>query len=240
MMGRKKGGTPQGMSAELALSYETGTAALLLREGLRCLQRCSMTAAEYHLPLLLLSLGFERLMKVVLCLHEKRSAGKWPDQKRLRAWGHRVTDALEEVKKAMASQEYAAAAFADSELTSALSDRDAKALLDVLADFANEGRYFHLDTVAGKPNGHWVESKWMDIARDTACRGNPTAGGTSGEGFYCLPLTRSVVIVLERLARALCRALVGIAEQLGLAGHRWHVAAFHDLQELGNTDYGGS
>ena len=55
-----------------------------------------------------------------------------------------------------------------------------------------------------------------------------------------MPETEKVVVVLERLARALCQALVGIALHLGRAGnYRGLVADFHYVQDgqLGQTDY---
>ena len=80
-MARGQAGGSPSLPRAFALVYETGTAGMLLNEGLGYLQRLDYEAHGYHLPLVLLSLGFERLMKVVLCLDGKEFEGDWPNAK---------------------------------------------------------------------------------------------------------------------------------------------------------------
>ncbi len=50
----------------------------LLKGGLRELQHIDGANDFYHLPLLILSSGFERLMKVIICFHSHETNGSYP------------------------------------------------------------------------------------------------------------------------------------------------------------------
>jgi len=227
------------MPKQFALVYETGTAVMLLRCGLGHLQKCMHSTAPYHVPLVLLSLGFERLMKIVLCLHTKLSTGAWPAHAQLSGrWGHKLVVMRDEIIAVLESEDYGEN-LPNAKLASELQDAEARRLLQLLADFAHpEGRYFHLNIV-GTPQreGYWVEKKWLTATLDLRA---PNNADIQPNGLYRIRGAEKVVAVLEKLARALCQALVGIALYLGPAGDcRGLVVPFHGLQDpqLGQTDY---
>jgi hypothetical protein len=59
----------------LALVEELHTAVSLSVLGLGALQRLDLARDFYHLPLMLLAGGKERLLKVILCVHEHATNG---------------------------------------------------------------------------------------------------------------------------------------------------------------------
>lgn len=239
-MTRTTRSNPPQMPKQFALVYETGTAVMLLRSGLGHLQQCSHSTHPYHVPLVLLSLGFERLMKVVLCLHTNVSKGTWPDDAQLRGtWGHKLVAMRDEIIAVLESEGCDGENLPNGKVVCELQDAEARRLLQLLADFAHpEGRYFHLNIV-GTPQreAYWVESKWLTATLDLRA---PNNADIQPNGLYRIRGAEQVVAVLEKLARALCQALVGIAVYLGPAdGYRGLVAHFHGLQDarLGQTDY---
>ena len=50
----------------------------LLKTGLRELNRMDGSTDFFHLPILLLASGFERMMKTVICCHYLESTGEFP------------------------------------------------------------------------------------------------------------------------------------------------------------------
>ena len=230
---------PAHMPKGFALVYETGTAVMLLRTGLGHLQQCAHSTHPYHVPLVLLSLGFERLMKVVLCLHTKLSTGTWLGDAQLSGrWGHKLVGMRDETIALLRSEGYNGEDMPNPRLVSELRDANARKLLRLLSEFADQGRYFHLNIVAGShKQADWVEQEWLQATLDLRA---PDGADIRPNGLYRTRAAEQVVAILEKLARALCQALLGIAADLGAADYyRAHVAPFNALEDarVGKTDY---
>ena len=69
---------------EVALSQEVRIAVSFIQEGLICLNRLDDVNDFVYLPLLLLSTGFERLLKVIICLDCLADKGQFPDSQHVR------------------------------------------------------------------------------------------------------------------------------------------------------------
>jgi len=61
------------------IGEELLSAMRLLKTGLRELNRTNDRTDFYHIPMLLLSSGLERLMKVLICCHYLETTGTFPD-----------------------------------------------------------------------------------------------------------------------------------------------------------------
>jgi len=63
---------PYAVQEEIEASFK------LIIEGLKYLKELKGTILNNHVPLQLLSSGFERLIKILLVLHEKKQTGEYP------------------------------------------------------------------------------------------------------------------------------------------------------------------
>jgi len=63
---------------KVALALEIKTSVKLLCLGLAELQGIDGANDFYHLPFLLISSGFERLMKCIICLKRLKDTGRFP------------------------------------------------------------------------------------------------------------------------------------------------------------------
>ncbi len=139
---------------ELALIQETETSVFLVHEGLLALNRLSGANDFYHGPLGLLAQGFERLMKVVICLGRLESQGTLPTQREMKKYGHNLialADAIVDFSERTGYADSRPAARPDIDFMT--SDGQLRELLAVLTDFGEWGRYYNLDTLLNR-TGH--------------------------------------------------------------------------------------
>ena len=197
---------------ELALIQETETSIFLIHEGLLALNRLSGANDFYHGPLGLLAQGFERLMKVVICLGQLEAKGTLPTSREMKKYGHNLTalaDAIVDLSERTGYADSRPAARLDTDFMT--SDKQLRELLAVLRDFGEWGRYYNLDTLLNR-TGH------------VATRDGPTASfqrieslilqhqpdwiakiqGREFENVYSC-VKAELVATLQRFARALCR-----------------------------------
>jgi len=78
---------------KMALLQEAEIALYAIETGLGQLAKNRPYAPKpyYFGRFILLSTGFERLMKVIICLHEFETAGQFPTKKALKSIGHDLT-----------------------------------------------------------------------------------------------------------------------------------------------------
>lgn len=197
---------------ELALIQETETSVFLIHEGLLALNRLSGANDFYHGPLGLLAQGFERLMKVVICLDRLESQGTLPTLKEMRKYGHNLialADAIVNLSEGTRYADSRPAARADIDFIS--SDEQLRELLAVLTDFGEWGRYYNLDTLLNRtahvaarddPAAAFqsIESRKLQHHPEWI----PKMKGREFEDAYSL-VKGEVIATLQRFARALCR-----------------------------------
>jgi hypothetical protein len=196
------------------MAYEAQTAVLLVKAGLGHLQGLTTVELEYHVPLLLLATGFERLVKVFLCLEAKASSGSWPDTRTMSfRFDHDLRRQLEEVDAAIARR-IAGHPTRERRPFEALRDRGTRHLIELLERLLEPSERFSLGL--GDENGRrpgWIEAVWVTISGQYAIWGRKHEFGPGT--IYVAPQNRGVVILLERLGRALCRGILLVAEQIG-------------------------
>jgi len=85
----------------IAIDQELLTAVRLIKCGFGQLQQMDGANDFYHLPLLALSSGFERYLKVILCFRHLERTGEFPDSDGLPrgSKGHDLELLLERVRK---------------------------------------------------------------------------------------------------------------------------------------------
>ncbi len=196
---------------EFALIEETRTSIFLIQEGLLALNLLSGANDFYHGPMQLLAQGFERLLKVVVCLEHLENYGKLPALKEISAYGHNLitlTDAVVDLAHRTGYSDSRPAAQMDTEFMA--NDKRARSLLSLLADFGAWGRYYSLDTFLDPSSSNpfrqdpvesfqAVENEILDLHPEWK-----TKVGQEFEGFYAV-LRAELTTTLQRFARALCR-----------------------------------
>lgn len=136
-----------------SLNEEIHTSIKLIQLGIKELQEITHENDFYHLPLLLLSSGFERLMKCMICLKYLDENGKFPTSEEIKSLGHDLVKLKEKIISDCISKETAyerPATNQDYEFLTA--DRDLDKFIKILSDFGQNARYHNLNVVGGKSN----------------------------------------------------------------------------------------
>lgn len=184
----------------------------MIRVGLRELQGIDGANDFYHLPLLTLANGFERYMKVILCLHEVEQSGRFPSRSQLLEGrkGHDLSHLLQRIVNECFSPRYVERIPVGSEDVAYLRDNERlRKIVELLSRFGQAARYYHLDVILGEePGTDSPEDEWSALEMEILetrpeliqALGEP---GTIDHVFEYL--RRELTATLERFARALAR-----------------------------------
>lgn len=145
---------PTSLPTWRALAAEAGIAADQIGEGATKLNRISPDSSwSFARVLFPLSIGFERACKLALQVDAKLDTGSFLDMKAMRAHGHRLDGLIQSVDEMCRRR--------DLELerpATAIHD----AIIEVLTGFATNGRYHHLDRLAGASESEDAGKLWWD------------------------------------------------------------------------------
>jgi hypothetical protein len=189
----------------MALCLELETAIRLIQAGLGQLQQISFVNNFYHLPLLTLASGFERLMKVIICLHYFENNGQYPGIDYLKKVGHDLDGLLSRIQEDCFAKEYREGLPAGKRDIECLVAEDLRCLVRLLGDFARSARYHYLDVVAGAGElAGSPEDRWDAIETNILRKNRPDFLATLGDEAFEY-VSSEIVIRFERLARALAR-----------------------------------
>ncbi len=194
---------------------EVRTALRLLELGIDELKKISGGNDFYHLPLLLLSNGLERLLKVMLCIDFYQDHGIYPDVKYLKGkknkLGHNLTYLLSRIQSFFEKQDYLQIPVAQEDMSFLKNDETLILILETLENYASGGRYYDLDAMLIEketekdPKRQWenIETKilqsfpnWKDYVN------NPNLMAE-----MWIKINRLLTEKICRLVRALCRML---------------------------------
>lgn len=192
----------------MALVLEIQTAIKLLRLGLGELQSIDGANDFYHLPLQLLSSGFERLMKCMICLKQQSDTGQFPSTKELIT--HDLLCLKDRVLSECISEDTASSRPATkADYSFMKTDEDLRRLLEMISEFGKYARYYNLDVVTGssKPSVD-VEQMWGQFETELVGRhkeiGVISIEPSRTNDLYC-GINRIIIGTLQRFARALVR-----------------------------------
>jgi len=231
---------------KVMIGEELLTAVRLLKTGLRELNRMTGATDFFHLPILLLASGFERLMKTVICCHHLKETGEFPNRDAFPKGkhGHDLVWLLDQITEHCFPASYVAripAARVDISLLQ--SDGKLRRIVKILSEFGQSARYYNLNVVLGSRNpGPSPDDEWqkleMEILREDPAWmqriAEPSQNGPVHE-----TINAELTVHCERLARSLCRlftigGLGELAKQVSC--HTHHFLCLMD-DELGKTDY---
>ncbi len=196
---------------KICLLNEVDTSIKLLKKGMSDLQNISGKNDFYHTPILMLSGGYERLIKCLLCLalmDDNMNFREQPFETTERK-GHNLDYLLDRLLLICGQKNYSSkfpAAEKDIEFLN--KDEYLRKIISLLSDFAQGGRYYNLDMVLkgnsryDDPIKGWsrIESTILQKRKDLVQKMNDNDLGNVYE-----EINRELVIVLEKFARALAR-----------------------------------
>ena len=198
-----------------------------------------------HLPMQLLSSGFERLMKCYICLGYFEKNKNYPDSKYLKNCGGKNGHDLLILKEKIANTFFSTQNndILVDDLEFLINDEYLFDLLYMLSEFGKYARYYNLDVVTSAINPSIdVKSLWnefeLKIAKSNEKYAKNLLSIEIGDELNDF-INRTIIIILEKFSRAICRQFT--MGQLGKKAKQFSPIYFHfitmDDSELGNCDY---
>jgi hypothetical protein len=241
------------ISKNTCLIFEVGISVKLLKKGMGDLQNIGGANDFYDAPILLLSSGYERLIKCLLCLafmDENMNFTEKPYYPRSRE-GHDLTLLLKKLLEVCEKKDYASKfpeAKADIDLLG--KDEDLRKIVSLLSSFAQGGRYYNLDIVLeGNSKYNDPTTMWQEIEGVILQKRGDLLKKLSGSETYNIrsdiynnirrEINHELIITLEKFARALSRlfTLAGFGDFAKQVSPLVHDYLMLKPDDLGTRDY---
>jgi len=211
--------TPE-MSSRIYLLLELNVSIQVIETGLAVQQQSQ--SAERFVPLLLLSTGLERLMKIILSLHTLKTQGRFLTNQELKDLNHKLIKLRDDIVNGCFSPQYLKGQTGKEDWKFLQDDDLVNRMLRVLSDFAQRDRYAYLDGTANPEGFSQSPERCWDGLTDNSTRSDS-----------------SLVICVERLVRALLRLLVenGLEAEAQVHSPRAHIFLEISTKHLGERKY---
>lgn len=230
----------------VVIGEELLTAVRLLKTGLRELNRIDGANDFFHLPILLLSSGFERMMKTVICCHHLETTGEFPDRSVFPKGkhGHDLVWLLNKIIHNCFSNKYLSCIpLAKNDIKFLRSDSKLSRIVQILSDFGQGARYYNLNVILGESDpGPSPDEELLKLEMEVL-KEDPSWERRIGNPMESIAIHRQInrelTIQCEKLARSLARLFTigGLGTQAKqISPHTFHFLNLMDNQ-LGNTDY---
>lgn len=196
---------------KICLLDEVKTSIKLLKKGMGDLQKISGKNDFYHAPILMLSSGYERLIKCLLCLALMDDNMNFKEQpfKTLERKGHSLDYLLDRLLSICEQKNYSSKfPTAKKDIDFLNRDKYLRKIISLLSDFAQGGRYYNLDMVLKESSRYkdpiegWsrIESTILQERKDLLQKMN----NNDFDNIF-KEINRELIINLEKFARALAR-----------------------------------
>lgn len=137
----------------ILLLKETGLAATSIEQGLTAIRKANFSNKKlYYQSFFLLSIGIERILKLIIIVNCIIDKGRFPENNELKKYGHDLLELFKRVTK-------------DSKPTDEFLKKDRLYLpiMTCLSNFAKGSRYYNLDTLSGNNFGVDPMHEWYKI-----------------------------------------------------------------------------
>lgn len=228
------------------LGEELLTAIRLIKTGLRELNRLDGSTDFFHLPILLLASGFERMMKTIICCYHLETTGDYPNRdvflKGRR--GHDLVHLLSQITNDCFSDAYLATVpAAETDINFLRNDPKLSTILKILSDFGQSARYFNLNVILNEkepgpsPDQEWQKLELEVLKEDS--RYMERIGDPSQRDSIYKQINMVLTIQCEKLARALARLFTigGLGSKAKQISPHTHHFLFLMDDQLGRTNY---
>ncbi|SFJ76897.1 hypothetical protein [Myroides guanonis] len=220
----------------IALLDEFENSGNLIKLGFGEIQNINLNNSYYFLPFQLLSQGFERLMKVYICVGHFHKFKKLPDSKYIRILGHDLEKLLDEIIKNYYLERRESQFILDKKFLD--KDLDLKELLFILSEFGKLSRYHNFDIITGSTKlGVDTKNRWQDF-ENKILNSNDFIKlmdfNLSHEVFQ--KISTYIIIVFEKFVSSLSRQI--IFDSLGDIGKQVISSNIQDFGMLYEKDFG--
>lgn len=232
---------------KICLLSEIRTSICLLQKGMAELQKISGSNDFYHLPVLLLSSGFERLIKCLLCLALMDDKGNLKERhfKTSGREGHDLDILLNSLLLTCENKNYSSKSqTAKEDIDMLANDMNLRRIITLLSEFAQGDRYYNLDVVLDNNSKSKNPARGWDEIEKAVTQHRPDISIKMQDLTIDLDdiykeINRELIIVLEKFTRALTRLFVfanfgDFAKQASILTHNYLLL---DDNELGKRDY---
>lgn len=186
---------------------ETQLALAFAVEGLRGLAWPALDSAYYRMPLLLVSQGLERLLKLAVCTVQLKRTGTLPRWEEVRSrFGHNLIALLDAVTPLFDDYKIGRVTTGEKEL---------RQLLQVMSDLGSWARYYELDRLLGRPFKEEPPLQdpmhGFNILRHQLGKRRPDLWGEALVGHprkYVKYLNGETTAILQRFLKELCQLLI--------------------------------
>lgn len=201
------------------LINEVDSSIRFIKKGLGELQQISGANDFYYPPIMLISSGFEKLMKCILCYYIKETKSRFPDNKYLlnfssakndkKGKGHNLWAQLENIISICKEMNYGKSVATKNDIDFLISDDYLHKIIRILSDFAQGGRYYNLDIVTEgnsrfiDPSDNWAELE-MNVIKEYDELEILMKDLTKIDELY-KEINKHLIICLEKFVRALSR-----------------------------------
>ena len=193
----------------IAIIQELEISTKLVKKGLHEFQNISFINDFYFLPILLISNGLERFIKIIICLHHFEKNKKYPNLSTIRNYGHNLTRLFDYVFNAF-FQSVDDKPTAVAEDLKFLRSKFSKTIITNLSEFGISARYHYLDEILGEnPKTKPPETIWhmleMEIIATEDVNWLKNINSQKYRDKYFVRVRENFVVPIERIMRILSR-----------------------------------
>lgn len=192
-----------------SLLHETEVAFYAIEAGLAALEHNHPYAPKpyYFAWYLLLATGFERLMKIVVCLHTFDVTGAFPPRRVLQYdIGHDILRLRDAIVTRCYTSEYCQHTQGHDDWQFITHDPVFESLLHALNDFAKRDRYLFMNQISDPALGHeWPKLRWEEIERIALSDALYFRLLTDNYHELARQATQAIKGCIERFVRAIAR-----------------------------------
>ena len=238
---------------KFAIDQELLDAIRLIRCGLGQLQLMNTGNDFYHMPLLVLSSGFERFLKIIICFRHLEKFSRYPDSSYQHqpsgfkpfgrgTEGHNIAQLLNVIIDENFENGYPDSCDVARRDLTYIRSRELRDFINILARFGQSYRYHYLNVVLGEtsttnpPDREWEELETSLLLSQPELF-KELEGGDSDRAIK--EITKQIVIKLERFTRALARLFTIGKIGAEAKAYTSYISSFLFLQDddLGNIKY---
>lgn len=133
----------------LSFSNEIKISITCFKKGLVEFSTFGPTTSNLFVPLLLLSTGFERILKILYSLHYYDKNSSFPENKELKKYGHDIKKLLDSfVEVCSLHNIYRTSSARKEDIDYLKNNLDFKQLISIINDFSKSSRYYNLNFIS--------------------------------------------------------------------------------------------
>lgn len=223
---------------KFALLNEVDTSIRLIKLGFGELQNINKNNDFYFLPFQLLSQGFERLLKTMICIAYNEKHNNYPDFKYLKNLGH---DLIKLTDDFMNNYYVKNRPILEQDFDFITNSTELRKLLSIISEFGKMARYYNFDIIIGSnttginPIDHWKQYEGDVIFKDPNLVGKIENQEITDELYG--DISKNIIVLFENYVSSLSRQFtLGALGQHG-AQLSFFVSEFILLKEYGEKNY---